>query len=67
VIIAVCVSSRMPQNQAVFGSQNYGKSYVTKPEDDGYRLTGSRVSLDSIVYDWSNGKPWVRIASSVQA
>jgi hypothetical protein len=30
------------------------KSYVTKIED-GYRLTGSRVSLDSIVYDWWNG------------
>ncbi len=30
------------------------KSYVTKI-DGGYRLTGSRVSLDSIVYDWWNG------------
>src|SRR5262245_41217225 len=30
------------------------KIYVTKIED-GYRLTGSRVSLDSIVYDWWNG------------
>ncbi|HKQ72514.1 MAG TPA: DUF433 domain-containing protein [Blastocatellia bacterium] len=30
------------------------KSYVTKIED-GHRLTGSRVSLDSIVYDWWNG------------
>ncbi|MGE0126590.1 MAG: DUF433 domain-containing protein [Blastocatellales bacterium] len=30
------------------------KSYVTKIEG-GYRLTGSRVSLDSIVYDWHNG------------
>jgi len=30
------------------------KSYVTKSEH-GYRLTGSRVSLDSIVYDWWNG------------
>ncbi len=29
------------------------KSYVTKNEY-GYRLTGSRVSLDSIVYDWLN-------------
>jgi len=31
------------------------KSYVTKLEGGGYRLTGSRVSLDSIVYDWWNG------------
>jgi uncharacterized protein (DUF433 family) len=31
------------------------KSYVTKLEEGGYRLTGSRVSLDSIVYDWWNG------------
>lgn len=31
-----------------------GKSYVTKIEG-AYRLTGSRVSLDSIVYDWWNG------------
>lgn len=30
------------------------KSYVTKTED-GYRLTGSRVSLDSIIYDWREG------------
>jgi uncharacterized protein (DUF433 family) len=30
------------------------KNYVTKI-GDGYRLTGSRVSLDSIVYDWWNG------------
>jgi uncharacterized protein (DUF433 family) len=31
------------------------KSYVTKLEDGGYRLTDSRVSLDSIVYDWRDG------------
>lgn len=31
-----------------------GKSYVTKTEN-GYHLTGSRVSLDSIVYDWLSG------------
>ena len=30
------------------------KSYVTQTES-GYRLTGSRVSLDSIVYDWLSG------------
>jgi len=30
------------------------QNYVTKIEG-GYRLTGSRVSLDSIVYDWRNG------------
>lgn len=30
------------------------KSYVTKTEA-GYHLTDSRVSLDSIVYDWLNG------------
>lgn len=30
------------------------KSYVTKTET-GYRITDSRVSLDSIVYDWLNG------------
>ncbi|MEP7336729.1 MAG: DUF433 domain-containing protein [Acidobacteriota bacterium] len=30
------------------------KSYVTQTEN-GYRLTGSRVSLDSIVYDWLSG------------
>src|SRR5436190_660658 len=30
------------------------KSYVTKTEN-GYHLTGSRVSLDSIVYDWLSG------------
>ncbi|MGH9835017.1 MAG: DUF433 domain-containing protein [Blastocatellia bacterium] len=30
------------------------KNYVTKIED-GYRLAGSRVSLDSIVYDLWNG------------
>lgn len=30
------------------------KSYVTKNEN-GYHLAGSRVSLDSIVYDWLNG------------
>ena len=28
--------------------------YVTKTEN-GYHLTGSRVSLDSIAYDWLNG------------
>jgi uncharacterized protein (DUF433 family) len=31
------------------------KSYVTILEGGAYRLTGSRVSLDSIVYDWWNG------------
>ncbi|MGH9837199.1 MAG: DUF433 domain-containing protein [Blastocatellia bacterium] len=31
------------------------KSYVTKLESGGYRLTGSRVSLDSVAYDWNNG------------
>lgn len=31
------------------------KSYVTRLEEGGYRLTGSRVSLDSIVYDWLSG------------
>lgn len=31
------------------------KSYVTRLENGGYRLTGSRVSLDSIVYDWLSG------------
>ena len=30
------------------------KSYVTKTEN-GYHLTGSRVSLDSIAYDWLSG------------
>ncbi|MBP6820326.1 MAG: DUF433 domain-containing protein [Acidobacteria bacterium] len=30
------------------------KSYVTKTEA-GYHLTGSRVSLDSIAYDWLSG------------
>lgn len=30
------------------------KNYVTKTES-GYHLTGSRVSLDSIVYDWLGG------------
>ncbi len=30
------------------------KSYVTQTES-GYRLTDSRVSLDSIVYDWLSG------------
>lgn len=30
------------------------KNYVTQSES-GYRLTGSRVSLDSIVYDWLSG------------
>lgn len=30
------------------------KSYVTKTET-GYRVTDSRVSLDSIVYDWLSG------------
>ena len=30
------------------------KSYVTQTEN-GYRLTGSRVSLDSIVQDWLSG------------
>lgn len=31
-----------------------GKKYVIKNEN-GYHLAGSRVSLDSIVYDWRNG------------
>jgi hypothetical protein len=43
------------------------KSYTTKLESGGYRLTGSRASLDSIVHDWWIAKPWVRIASSIQA
>ena len=30
------------------------KKYVTKSES-GYHITGSRVSLDSIVYDWRDG------------
>ena len=28
--------------------------YVTKLEEDAYQLTGSRISLHSIVYDWNN-------------
>lgn len=31
------------------------KSYVMKLETGGFRLTDSRVSLDSVVYDWNNG------------
>lgn len=31
------------------------KSYVTRLENGAYRLAGSRVSLDSIVYDWLSG------------
>jgi uncharacterized protein (DUF433 family) len=37
------------------GVKTMEKSYITKLEDGGYRLVGSRVSLDSIVYDWWNG------------
>jgi hypothetical protein len=33
------------------GVKTMEKSYITKLEDGGYRLVGSRVSLDSIVYD----------------
>jgi hypothetical protein len=39
---------------AVLGADAMEKEYVIKNEN-GYRLVGSRVSLDSIVYDWRNG------------
>ena len=41
------------------------KEYVTK-NASGYHLTDSRVSLDSIVYDWRNGLSPDSIADNFQ-
>lgn len=41
--------------------------YVTIIEEyDSYRLTGSRVSLDSVVYDWLNGLSPEQIVENFQ-
>ncbi len=41
------------------------KEYVVKNES-GYHVAGSRVSLDSIVYDWRNGLSSDSIANNFQ-